>query len=183
MNTSVISRKRAQLVLLALIFALPVLIALALNTPWLRLQPSATRNFGTLIQPVVGLADLGLAETGANEGRGIGLWTVLWLPPTTGSCAEPLDLLRRVRLTEGRELERVRVAFSAECTETAATDQLKLSAETSRELRTRTGDSAGAVLVLDPYGNAMMRYPANFDPNHLKKDLARLLRYSKAGKA
>lgn len=176
-------RSRLQLVLIAIAFAVPVLVALVLNSSWLRFQPGATRNFGTLIQPVIALADLGLAEPGAALGQGNGRWTVLWLPVASGSCAAPLDLLRRVRLAEGRELDRVQVALSADCLESPDARELKLDVAATAVLRQRTGDSAGALLVIDPYGNAMLRYPADFDPNHVKKDLARLLRYSKAGKA
>lgn len=176
-------RPRLQLVLIAIAFAVPVLVALALNTTWLRFTPGATRNLGTLIQPVVALADLGLAEPGAELGQGNGRWTVLWLPAAAGSCAAPLDLLRRVRLAEGRELDRVQVALGAGCAEVAAEREIKLDDTATAAVRTRTGDRAGALLLVDPYGNAMMRYPQDFDPNHVKKDLARLLRYSQAGKA
>lgn len=185
MNSAAVRRRsRQQLVLIALAFSVPVLVALAMNTPWLRFQPSSTRNLGTLIQPVVALSDLGLAEAGAELGQGTGRWTVLWLPPAAGSCATELDLLRRVRLAEGRELDRVRIALAAECAEVAGERELKLGAEVTATLRQRTGDAGrGALLLVDPYGNAMMRYPAAFDANHVKKDLARLLRYSQAGKA
>lgn len=172
--------KRLQLVLIMLAFAAPVLLAVALNTPWFRLKPDSTRNYGELISPVIALADLGLAETGAEEGRGAGVWTLLWLPDGS-DCAATLDLLRRLRLAEGRELERVRVAYAAECTQVAGEGQLQLDSGASASARQRLG--APGLLLLDPYGNAMMRYPLDFDGTAVKKDLARLLRYSKAGKA
>jgi hypothetical protein len=37
------------------------------------------------------------------------------------------------------------------------------------------------VLIVDPLGNLMMRYPAAPDPNRMKKDLAKLLRASRVG--
>jgi hypothetical protein len=37
----------------------------------------------------------------------------------------------------------------------------------------------GSLYLLDPLGNIMMFYAAGFDPNDLKKDLKRLLTWSK----
>jgi hypothetical protein len=172
--------KRLQLILIALAFAAPVLLAVALNTPWFRLKPDSTRNYGTLISPVIALADLGLAETGAEQGRGTGVWTLLWLPESS-DCTATLDLLRRLRLAEGRELERVQLAYDDRCSQAPIEGQLQLDSAASAAARQRLG--ASGLLLLDPYGNAMMRYPLDFDGTAVKKDLARLLRYSKAGKA
>lgn len=176
--------KRLQLILIMLAFAAPVLLAVALNTPWFRLTPDSTRNHGELISPVIALADLGLDERGAATGEGIGLWTLLWLPDTSSGktdCAATLDLLRRLRLAEGRRLDRVRIAYDASCTESAGEGQLQLAANTSSSVRQRLGKPG--LLLLDPYGNAMMRYPLDFNGSAVKKDLDRLLRYSQAGKA
>ncbi|MFT3801771.1 MAG: hypothetical protein QM766_11175 [Burkholderiaceae bacterium] len=38
-----------------------------------------------------------------------------------------------------------------------------------------------ALYMVDPLGHLMMRYPPDFDPNRLKKDLAKLLRASRVG--
>jgi hypothetical protein len=37
----------------------------------------------------------------------------------------------------------------------------------------------GSLYLLDPLGNIMLFYAAGFDPNDLKKDLKRLLTWSK----
>jgi hypothetical protein len=39
----------------------------------------------------------------------------------------------------------------------------------------------GAVALVDPIGNAMMRYRVDADPTDVRKDLAHLLRWSKTG--
>lgn len=174
--------KRLQLILIVIAFAAPVLLAMALNTPWFRLKPDSTRNFGELVSPVIAMADLGLAEEGAEDGQGSGLWTLLWLPEAGSSdCAQTLDLLRRLRLAEGREVDRVRIAYSADCAQAPGEAQLQLQAAASQTALSRLGQPG--LWLLDPYGNAMMRYPLAFDGTGVKKDLARLLRYSKAGKA
>ena len=40
---------------------------------------------------------------------------------------------------------------------------------------------ADHVYVVDPLGNLMMRFPAEADPNRMKKDIAKLLRASRIG--
>jgi hypothetical protein len=184
--------KRLQLILIMLAFAAPVLLAVALNTPWFRLTPDSTRNHGELISPVIALGDLGLGERGAETGEGMGLWTLLWLPDAAAAaptapgkldCSATLDLLRRLRLAEGRRLDRVRIAYDASCAEAAVAGegQLQLDADTSAGVRERLRQPG--LLLVDPYGNAMMRYPLKFNGSAVKKDLDRLLRYSQAGKA
>lgn len=175
-------RKRLQLILIVVAFATPVLVALAFNTPWLRYQPESTRNYGELIQPVIALPESGLAEVGAEQGQGRGIWTLLWLPAAgTGDCSATLDLLRRLRLAEGRELDRVRIAYVDSCAQAPGEAQQQLDAQVSAGVRQQLGRDG--LWLVDPYGNAMMRYPLDFDGTGVKKDLARLLRYSKAGKA
>ncbi|MEN8261544.1 MAG: hypothetical protein ABFS02_13370, partial [Pseudomonadota bacterium] len=39
----------------------------------------------------------------------------------------------------------------------------------------------GALFIMDPFGNLMMRYPPGFDPYGVKKDLSHLLRVSQIG--
>jgi hypothetical protein len=42
-------------------------------------------------------------------------------------------------------------------------------------------DNLNRIYVVDPLGNFMMSYPADADPNGIRKDLARLLRASRIG--
>jgi hypothetical protein len=42
--------------------------------------------------------------------------------------------------------------------------------------------STGSRFLIDPMGNIMMLYAAGFDPNDLKKDLKRLLKWSQQDK-
>jgi len=39
----------------------------------------------------------------------------------------------------------------------------------------------GAIMIMDPLGNLMMHYDANFDPYAVKGDLKKLLRISQIG--
>ena len=39
----------------------------------------------------------------------------------------------------------------------------------------------GPIWIVDPLGNLMMRWPADADPNRMKRDLGKLLRASRVG--
>ena len=39
----------------------------------------------------------------------------------------------------------------------------------------------GVLLIMDPLGNLMMKYPAGYDPYKVKNDLSKLLRISQIG--
>ena len=61
-----------------------------------------------------------------------------------------------------------------------ATDKRRLLApELGRVASSQGADVAGSVYLIDPLGNIMLFYAAGFDPNDLKKDLKRLLTWSK----
>jgi hypothetical protein len=174
-------RGRRQLVLLALIFALPVLLATLLNSKLFQYRPSATRNYGELLQPVIALADLGFAETGAESGQGRGRWTLYWHPERAGACATALELLKRVRAAEGRHFDRIAISSGSTCTDSNLPDIERKATEHTTILVQRL--PGHGLFLIDPLGNAMMRYPESFDPKKMQKDLDRLLRYSKVGKA
>ena len=46
---------------------------------------------------------------------------------------------------------------------------------------TRTGNAVDHIFLVDPLGNLMMRFPREPDPSRVRKDLERLLRYSRGG--
>lgn len=180
------TRGRRQLLMIAALFVLPLIVAMALNTPWFRLQPQATKNYGTLIQPVIPLLDLGFAEPGASEGKGLGRWTLLWLPAQDGDCEPVLDLLSRVRKAEGRAFDRIALSYSARCKASSLPKLTQITSATEQTLRTRlekSGPGKSGLWLIDPLGNAMMYYPENFEASRMQRDLDRLLRYSKAGTA
>jgi hypothetical protein len=42
-------------------------------------------------------------------------------------------------------------------------------------------DEQGSLLIMDPLGNLMMKYPAGYDPYKVRNDLSKLLRISQIG--
>jgi len=110
------------------------------------------------------------------------------------ACAKKLWQMRQVRLTTGKDADRVGRVW-------LIVDEAPLATSVMREydgtmfLRARADEVAaflplpagpGARLadhiwLIDPLGNLMMRWPKDADPNRMKKDLIRLLKASGIG--
>ena len=167
------ARSRSTIVLLVLLFLAPVVAAVFLNSRWSDFRPEASRNYGLLVQPVVPVAD-GLRELlPADE------WVLLAMPPRCeDGCRELADLLERVDRALGRHGESLQpIIVSAQ---PGPMPPHVMTMGPSVELRELQQQASGSPLVLiDPLGNLMMRYPDDFDPAGVIDDLERLLRYSR----
>ena len=100
--------------------------------------------------------------------------------------------MRQVRLTAGKERERVERVWLVADAEPLSTmlmreyDGTRMLRADPAELRAWLPAAAGGdvrdhIFVVDPLGNLMMRFPKDADPNQTKKDLAKLLRASGIG--
>lgn len=140
-----------------------------------------------------------LATLGAWQGR----WLMVRVGPARCSeaCKQELWLMRQIRLTTGRERERVERVWIV--TDQGSPDPALLAEHEGlwvvRVLPNRTpeplvdnwfsvaaqsaGQNGGAsnIWVVDPLGNLMMRFPDNPDANGMKKDMNRLLKASRIG--
>ena len=126
-----------------------------------------------------------------------GHWLLINLLPQSECnpvCQDALYKSRQLSLMMGKDIVRIRrVAIQLQKTEhSILTGEwledarlLKiLAGPTLREkLLKISGDPAsdGMLLLMDPLGNLMMRYPVGFDPYRVKNDLAKLLRISQIG--
>lgn len=186
-------QRKGRLLLIGLfaIFMLPIGIALALQTPLMHWEPAETRNFGTLIQPPKLVLDVlggiedpkdSMDESGEN-------WTLLFVPGRRceQACIEAMDLLTRVRETQGREIKRVRLVTVIDPTDSfdpeKAPKQMRIlrapdAAAMGSLLLTlgKTSEDAG-LFIVDPSYFAMMRYTAPVDGTAVRKDLGHLLRW------
>jgi hypothetical protein len=96
--------------------------------------------------------------------------------------------MRQVRLTTGKDRDRIERALliagdapaAAVLAEHEGLRVLRASPAALAALRQATGGEAG-VLLVDPLGNLMMRFPVEADPSRMKKDIAKLLRASRIG--
>jgi hypothetical protein len=183
------TKGRAVLVGLFLMFLTPICIALAMQTPLMHWDPTETRNHGELIQPPVSVRELvdALQEPDGQPKRA-GVWTLLFLPDGNcgPACDEALDLLRRVRETQGRKMADVRVLMLIDAADPwdveTGNPALRVlqapSAEAMADVRARLGLSASeaGLFTVDPGGLAMMRYRVPIDGTAVRKDLGVLLR-------
>ena len=178
------TRKRIGLVLIVLLFAAPIVTAYVLNAVGWR--PSGMRNYGTLIEPP---EDLTAARFTLDDGKQLAWkdedwsWTLIALPgpDCAAKCLARIDELRRARLTLNQNAYRVRVVVLDANVPTSAIEAMKPlerardADEKLAKYRPATRDDVAAVLV-DPHGFLILSYPAGYDGNLLKKDLARLIK-------
>lgn len=149
-----LNKGQRQLLLIVAIFAAPVIAAVFLNSRWSDFQPEATRNRGELIEPVWPIE-------GAQSDR----WQMVYLTPEpcNAACLARQDELARVRRALGREGEKM---------------ELTQAPGLRAVLATRF--QPGSVVIIDPLGNAMMHYQPAASASDMRRDLKRLLHYSKA---
>jgi hypothetical protein len=192
---------RITLVIIAALFVLPLVLAWLMYIGAVELQPESTRNKGILVSPPTPFdwsqalpVEDGVHSEDPLEGL-LKHWVVLY--PLEGACnldcEQHLSSIRQVHLASGRDRERIRlvILFPDQAPANAANtvntiyDKFIMAADTTGELR-RAIESAsssvsrvGSTYLIDPLGNIMMVYPATSDPNDLKEDLKRLLKWSK----
>lgn len=177
------SRNRFVLAAFALVFFGPLLTAYLLNSSGWR--PEKTRNYGTLLEPV-----RNVAQSRVQLGDGTTFawsdpqwhWTLLALP--SGECRErckaSLADVMRMRLTLGRNAERLRVVYLGPA---LPQDSLPALAPlqsgtdvdgTFGEYRPKGEDSVALALV-DPNGNLLLRHDAGFDVARVREDLSKVV--------
>lgn len=175
-------RGRGRLLLVAALFAAPILAALVLRAAgW---HPAGLRNSGTLLDPPVALADVpprtpeGLPLDWSAGERGFNL-LVLAPAPCRQECAALYDTLHRVWLAQGRHADRVRVLWAGALPDGAERYAALQPVRVPDPLRARLParpPGAPAVDLVDGRGFLALHYAPGFDPTGLRKDLARLLK-------
>ncbi|RLJ67973.1 hypothetical protein [Sulfurisoma sediminicola] len=151
LNMPRIALSSAQRTLLLLLALSLLPIAIGAGLYFFGWQPGKTANHGTLITPPVAVGLDGVK----------GKWSLL-LVGDSGN-ADRLDELRRVRVVLAKEWQR--------------TQHLALDARPAA----LADLPAGTVVIVDPNGLAMMRYPPGADAQGIRADLERLLKYSWIG--
>ena len=159
--------------------------------------PGKLMNYGELIEarslpdtalPLLDGKPFRLAEM---KGR----WVMLQVD--SGACPEACQIklyqMRQVRLTQGREMDRIeRVwliddAAQLDTTVMRAFDGTRMVRAAGSPLLgqfpvpSRGGQRRDHIYLVDPLGNLMMRFPKEADPSRIKKDIERLLRVSRIG--
>ncbi len=187
------SRGRLKLLLVLLVCAAPVI---ASYFTYYVIRPEGRVNYADLIEPQRPMGDTPIVRLdGGNETitalRGKWVLVVLAPPACDEACKTALYNIRQVRLTTGRERERVERLWLL--TEPGEPDPALLAQHEGLVVRRLGGDqlnrfepaagesASNHIFIIDPLGNLMMRFPAKPDPNRMKKDLSKLLRASRIG--
>jgi hypothetical protein len=181
---------RIKLVLLFLVFASPVIASYLMYYVF---PPSGRTNYGELIEPQRPVGDTTFSRVSADptfvwaQLRGKWVMLVVWADQDEAMLRERLYALRQVRLTTGKDMDRIERVLVLLESDPPSVDLLAQHAgmwvvRTTREQwQKHWAQPADRILVVDPLGNLMMRFPALADPNKMKKDVSRLLRASRLG--
>ncbi|HSD97518.1 MAG TPA: SCO family protein [Sulfuricaulis sp.] len=196
------SGSRRKLLLIATLFALPMLVAYALYySGW---RPEAVHPHGELVQPARPVADAALVLLDGKPMRFSelhGKWTLVTFSAAEclSPCEQNLVKMRQVIAAQGKEAERVQsmlIVKDAKMRDwlySAIKDYPGMRAvigppdafdALARQFALPAGsplDNLNRIYLVDPLGNFMMSYPADADPTGMRKDLARLLRISQIG--
>jgi len=162
------------------------------------IKPQSRTNYGELIDPrQYAIPDLG-ATTLDGEPASLkdyaGKWIMLQadVAACPKPCTDKLYWQRQVRLTQGKDMERIERVWLVtddapletvlmkeyDGTHILRVDPKKLSAWLPADQDTSVADH---IYVIDPLGNLMMRFPKDPDPNKIKRDITKLLKASRIG--
>jgi hypothetical protein len=188
-------RGRLMLIAVLLVCAAPVI---ASYFTYYVIRPEGRTNYGTLLLP---LREAGQVSGEALDGSPAdlqalrGRWVLLTGSDATcdAKCEERLYLIRQLRITTGKERERVERAWivppdAQPSADLLAQHQGLMVIRTPKDAMANAGfETADGSLpedhiwVLDPLGNLVLRYPESPDPSKMKKDLIKLLKASRIG--
>lgn len=226
------TQKRRNLWPLWGVLAVTIAPVIASYITYYGIKPDGRVNYGDFVEPQVTVTSVAVSPliTPTSESAFVvlqsesktrrdlttlGAWSGRWLMIRMGpascneACKQELWLMRQVRLTTGRERERVerlwivtdngapdpailkeheglwvvRLGKQAPVPSGAGSTPESLIANWLSVAEQAVGRNAGAsnIWVVDPLGNLMMRFPDNPDPNGMKKDMNRLLKASRIG--
>jgi len=123
-----------------------------------------------------------------------GRWLMVLLSPAqcASACTNNLYNMRQVRLTTGKNRDRVQRLWLVTDQAKPATELLQQHAGmvTAHVAPGPANDlfepaegreQTDHIFLIDPLGNLMMRFPAQTDPSKMKKDIIKLLKASRIG--
>ena len=162
------------------------------------IKPAGRTNYGEILDPrrypmpTLGTTALDGAPLGVGAYKG--KWIMLQADSGAcqAACRKMLYEMRQLRLTQGKEMDRIERIWMITDTQPLDTVLMK-EYDGTRLLRVKpealqkwlpvdAGTSVSDhIYMIDPLGNLMMRFPKDADPNKIKKDLGKLLRASSIG--
>ncbi len=162
------------------------------------IKPQARTNYGTLLDsrsypmPALDASTLDGKPGGLEAYRG--KWIMLQVDDADcpQACQDKLFQMRQLRLTQGRDQDRIERVWLVTDRQPVTTlllreyDGTRLLRVKPQALQAWLPGTVGTtpadhIYLIDPLGNLMMRFPKNGDPSKIKKDLTRLLKASSIG--
>ena len=181
-------RSNWTLWLILAICVLPIFASTVLYFLW---TPTRFVNHGELLEPVpVAQVSLSRAEGGQFAFSELsGQWAFVSIDDAAcdENCLRKLYLMRQIRLTQGKNSDRIERLWLVRDGNQPAAQTLQdyagmrtvlLSPRESLNLFPADNSRLEYIYVVDPIGNLMMRFPREVDPSLMKKDMAKLLRLS-----
>ncbi len=194
-QTSSAKRSKWTLYLVILVCAAPVVLS---YLSYYVIKPEKRNNYGELIDPraypIPDLASVTLDGQPASLNDYHGKW--LLVQADAGDCekrcADKLFYQRQLRLTQGKDSDRIERVWLVNDAAPLSTvlvkeyDGTRILRVDPKKLAAWLPVDTGTVLedhlyVIDPLGNLMMRFPKDPDYNKVKKDLTKLLKASGIG--
>lgn len=186
--------KKSTIILVFTAFFAPVLLAVLLHSRWIDWTPEAATNHGELIDPVIPISDFSAANASGEPVSKADLldrWQLVLLQPGAcdETCMERLYWMRQIRAAQDRHRNEVGLMLltTAPLPEGTVAEIRELAPDFvihggDRALATAADfpdRAAGSIYIMDPDGNIIMRYPSDADPTGIRKDLHRLLTWTK----
>lgn len=182
---------RLQLLLIALVFIGPLILAAWLYFGGTALQPEGRTNHGELLEPIVNIRDA-VPESPLHE-HNDGHWLLVY--PNEGvcdaACEFSLYTVRQSRLMLGKEMDRLGRVFlhgeSLPDTVYLAEEHQGLVALSDSRINALLNNkrpkavSAGGYYLVDPLGNLVMYFPPEIEPSDMVEDIKHLLKFSRIG--
>ncbi len=133
------------------------------------------------------VAERGGKDFRFDELRGKWVFLMVDLSGCDEYCHSKLYLMRQIRLTQGKSRDRiervwlipdgVRPAPAVE-SQYPGTRHLLVDADAVLRLLPAPRSARDHIYVVDPFGNLIMRFPRDADPQRMKQDVTRLVKVS-----
>ena len=183
---------RIKMLLVLAVCASPVV---ASYLTYFVIKPDNRTNYGQLIQPTRSLPDVALRtlDGQTQSARSLkGQWLLVAVGPSSceSACEKRLYAQRQLREMLGRERDRLDKVWLVTddampraplLTALQAAPSVTMLRWPKDDLAKWLASAPGQVLedhlyLIDPMGEWMMRFPAEFDPGKVKRDIDRLMR-------
>ncbi|QKK02475.1 MAG: hypothetical protein HND55_07360 [Pseudomonadota bacterium] len=186
---------RTTLIALAAVFLTPVVLAVLLHSQWLEWEPAQTRNHGELLEPPPRLPKIEAPEQADRPGRDHLIsvdWQLLHYRRNgcDQDCLESLYWLRQVRRAQNRHQPEIGLLLvTPVALDSSTRAQIEALSDPIAIIDGAAGRSLSSGLpvqsadvvsyIIDPRRHIILRYPADTDFNGMRRDLSRLLTWTR----